>query len=71
MNTRTEVLFMNDFVVAAFCAVFALHNVGINGTVRSADGAAPMTGVELTALVVAVGLLAYLFVALLKPEWFS
>jgi len=30
-----------------------------------------MTGVELTALVVAVALLAYLVAALLKPEWFS
>lgn len=30
-----------------------------------------MTGVELTALVVSVALLAYLVAALLKPEWFS
>jgi K+-transporting ATPase KdpF subunit len=30
-----------------------------------------MTGVELTALVIAVALLAYLVAALLKPEWFS
>jgi K+-transporting ATPase KdpF subunit len=30
-----------------------------------------MTGVELTALVVAVALLTYLVAALLKPEWFS
>jgi K+-transporting ATPase KdpF subunit len=30
-----------------------------------------MNGTELVALLVAVGLLAYLLVALLKPEWFS
>jgi K+-transporting ATPase KdpF subunit len=30
-----------------------------------------MIETELIALVAAVGLLAYLFVALLKPEWFS
>ncbi len=30
-----------------------------------------MTGTELVALLVAVGLLAYLLVALLKPEWFA
>ena len=30
-----------------------------------------MSGTELVALLVAVGLLVYLLVALLKPEWFS
>jgi K+-transporting ATPase KdpF subunit len=30
-----------------------------------------MSGTELVALLVAVGLLAYLLVALLKPEWFA
>jgi K+-transporting ATPase KdpF subunit len=30
-----------------------------------------MTGIYLIAGVVAASLLAYLFVALLKPEWFS
>jgi K+-transporting ATPase KdpF subunit len=30
-----------------------------------------MSGMELVGLVVAVGLLAYLLVAFLKPEWFS
>ena len=30
-----------------------------------------MSGAEIIALVVAVGLLGYLSVALLKPEWFS
>jgi K+-transporting ATPase KdpF subunit len=30
-----------------------------------------MNGAELVALLAAVGLLAYLLVALLKPEWFS
>jgi K+-transporting ATPase KdpF subunit len=30
-----------------------------------------MTGIELIALLAALGLLAYLIVALLKPEWFS
>ena len=30
-----------------------------------------MSGTELVALLVAIGLLAYLLVALLKPEWFA
>ena len=30
-----------------------------------------MNGAELIALIAAAGLLAYLVVALLKPEWFS
>jgi K+-transporting ATPase KdpF subunit len=30
-----------------------------------------MTGTELVALLVALGLLVYLLVALLKPEWFA
>ncbi len=30
-----------------------------------------MTGVELIGLLTAAGLLAYLLVALLKPEWLS
>ena len=30
-----------------------------------------MSGIEVVALLVAVGLLAYLLVALLKPEWFA
>ena len=30
-----------------------------------------MSGIELIALLAAGGLLVYLFVALLKPEWFS
>lgn len=30
-----------------------------------------MTAIEFVGLIVAVALLAYLFAALLKPEWFS
>ena len=30
-----------------------------------------MSGIELIALLAAAGLLVYLLVALLKPEWFS
>lgn len=30
-----------------------------------------MSGVELIGLIIAIGLMAYLTVALLKPEWFS
>ncbi len=30
-----------------------------------------MSGAELVALLAALGLLAYLLVALLKPEWFA
>lgn len=30
-----------------------------------------MTGVEIIGLVLSVGLLVYLAIALLKPEWFS
>ena len=30
-----------------------------------------MSGIELIGLIVAIGLMAYLMVAFLKPEWFS
>ena len=30
-----------------------------------------MSGIELIGLMVAIGLMAYLMVAFLKPEWFS
>ena len=30
-----------------------------------------MSGAEVLALVVAIGLFAYLLIALLKPEWFA
>jgi K+-transporting ATPase KdpF subunit len=30
-----------------------------------------MSGVDLVGMIVAVGLLGYLIVALLKPEWFA
>jgi K+-transporting ATPase KdpF subunit len=30
-----------------------------------------MSGVELTVLVLSIGLFVYLLVALLKPEWFA
>jgi len=30
-----------------------------------------MSGIELVGLVVAVGLMVYLLVAFLKPEWFA
>jgi K+-transporting ATPase KdpF subunit len=30
-----------------------------------------MSGIELVGLVVAAGLMAYLLVAFLKPEWFA
>jgi K+-transporting ATPase KdpF subunit len=30
-----------------------------------------MTGIDLVGMIVAVGLLGYLIVALLKPEWFA
>jgi K+-transporting ATPase KdpF subunit len=30
-----------------------------------------MSGTEIVALLVAIGLLAYLLIALLKPEWFA
>ena len=30
-----------------------------------------MSGIDLVGMIVAVGLLGYLIVALLKPEWFA
>jgi K+-transporting ATPase KdpF subunit len=45
--------------------------VGLRGAVRAADGRWAMSGVETISLLVALGLFAYLTVALLKPEWFA
>jgi K+-transporting ATPase KdpF subunit len=35
------------------------------------DGGQDMTGIELIGLMISLGLLTYLIVALLRPEWFS
>ena len=45
--------------------------VGADRLVRVAHGRQPMSGIELVGLVVATGLMGYLMVAFLKPEWFS
>jgi len=45
--------------------------VAARRTVRALDGRHAMTGTELIALLLSIGLMAYLIVALLKPEWFS
>jgi K+-transporting ATPase KdpF subunit len=39
--------------------------------VRKAHGRLDVNGVELVGLVLSLGLIVYLFVALLKPEWFA
>lgn len=39
--------------------------------VRPVDGKSPMNGMEILGAISAAGLLIYLTVALVKPEWFS
>jgi len=46
-------------------------DLGADPVVRLALGRPTMTGSEILGLLVTIGLLAYLTVALLKPEWFS
>jgi K+-transporting ATPase KdpF subunit len=41
------------------------------GACRAIAGGPAMTGSEMVGLVLSVGLLIYLSIALLKPEWFS
>jgi K+-transporting ATPase KdpF subunit len=50
---------------------FCGSDVGADPVVRLAHGRRPMNGTEILGLIVTVGLLAYLTIALLKPEWFS
>ena len=45
--------------------------VGSVDSLWSVDGGQGMSGTELVALLAALGLLGYLLVALLKPEWFA
>ena len=50
------------------CRRFSLAAAGAK---RSADGGQEMNGPEIVGLVLSVGLLVYLTIALLKPEWFA
>jgi K+-transporting ATPase KdpF subunit len=44
--------------------------VGFGGALSAFDGGAAMTFFYLVGALLALGLLIYLFAALLKPEWF-
>jgi len=46
-------------------------DLGFADSLRSAHGRTAMNGTEIIGLVLAVGLLVYLTLALLKPEWFA
>ena len=46
-------------------------DVGPDRDVRAAARGWAMNGPEIIGLLAAVGLLAYLAIALLKPEWFA
>ena len=45
--------------------------VAAGGLVRPLDGRQVVSGSEMVGLALSAGLLAYLLVALLKPEWFA
>ncbi len=45
--------------------------MGAAGSMPETHGGPAMSATELIALLLAAGLLAYLTVALLKPEWFA
>jgi K+-transporting ATPase KdpF subunit len=45
--------------------------VAIASAVRPLDGREAMNGSELIGLLLSVGLLVYLTIAMLKPEWFA
>ncbi len=50
--------------------LFCLH-LGIAQTVRDVNGRWIVNGLYLIAGLIALGLLVYLILALLKPEWFG
>ena len=62
---------MNDLTVLAVAAAFAVSSWLLIGAERSAHGRQAMNGSEIIGLVLSVGLLVYLAIALLKPEWFA
>ena len=59
------------FNFARGCISLWLVRVASTRPQRLADGRTPMSVAELVALVLSVGLLIYLAIALLKPEWFA
>jgi K+-transporting ATPase KdpF subunit len=52
---------------AGVCRVIVV----VRRVVRRIDGRPVMNGSEVIGLVLSVGLLVYLVIALLKPEWFA
>jgi len=46
-------------------------DVGIRLSVQFFDGEVKMNGLLIVVGIIAVGLLGYLFISLIKPEWFG
>lgn len=62
---------MSDFVVIGMTAGLCVLTWGLIAMCERAARGWAMNGPEIIGLLAAVGLLAYLTIALLKPEWFA
>ena len=53
------------------CDCFLSFNVGICCLMQFSDGEIKMNGLLIAVGIIAMGLLIYLFISLIKPEWFG
>ena len=61
---------MQDIIMLGIAALFAVSS-WLLIVLSDAYGRQAMNGSEIIGLVLSVGLLVYLTIALLKPEWFA
>ena len=62
---------MQDIIMLAIAALFAVTSWLLILLSDALMGAQAMNGSEVIGLVLSLGLLVYLTIALLKPEWFA
>ncbi len=62
---------MSDIFMLPVAALFAVSSWLLIVVCDALDGRQAMNGSEVIGLVLSVGLLVYLTIALLKPEWFA
>ena len=68
---QKEDFVMQDLLMLAIAVAFRMRIVAPDRAERRAHGRQAMNGSELIGLVLSLGLLVYLVIALLKPEWFA
>ena len=62
---------MTDLFVVLLLIGFSLLMWGLLQSLQPADGGIEMNGFVILAGVIALSLLFYLFISLIKPEWFG